>query len=114
MPYVTRDVAGVIIALNQAPNDQTTEWLDVNDQEIIAYNQRHQIHQHQQAKQALSASDAEMIRVIEDVIDLLIAKQVFIYTELPDAVQQKLGMRRSLRQTLNELSNLIKDDPGIF
>lgn len=114
MPYVTRDTAGVIIALSQAPNDQATEWLDVNDQEVIAYMQRHSAHQHQQAKQALSTSDLEMIRVIEDVIDLLIAKQVLIYTELPDAVQQKLGTRKSLRQTLNELSNLIKDDPGIF
>lgn len=114
MPYITRNAAGDITALHQTPNEQATEWLDITDHEVTAYTQRQATHQHAQAKQALSSSDADMVRVIEDVIDLLIAKQVFIYTELPEAVQQKLKARRALRHSLNDLSNLIEDDPGIF
>ena len=59
-------------------------------------------------------SDLKLIRVIEDVIDLLIAKNVICITELPPPVQTKLMERRSLRQSLNALKLFGDDDQGII
>ena len=59
-------------------------------------------------------SDLKLIRVIEDVIDLLIAKNVICITELPPPVQTKLMERRSLRQSLNALTLFGDDDQGII
>ena len=59
-------------------------------------------------------SDMKLIRVIEDVIDLLIAKNVICITELPQPVQAKLMERRSLRNSLNSLTLFGDDDQNIF
>ena len=45
-------------------------------------------------------SDLKLIRVIEDVIDLLIAKRVIIFSELPVPVQQKILLKRGKREKL--------------
>jgi hypothetical protein len=41
-------------------------------------------------------------------------KDVFIFTELPQPVQDKLCSRKRLRNELHSLENLIGDDEGIF
>jgi len=65
-------------------------------------------------KDSLTGSDSDMVRVIEDLIDLLIQKQVFVYTELPEAVQKKLHTRRKLRDEINPLESLINESDEIF
>lgn len=55
-------------------------------------------------------SDLEMIRVVEDLIDVLIGKGVLRLTDLPDTVQRKLHERRQLRGSLRSLSLLDNDD----
>jgi hypothetical protein len=41
-------------------------------------------------------------------------RQIFIFTELPEAVQAKLNARKQLRKDMNSLENLINDDDAIF
>jgi hypothetical protein len=41
--------------------------------------------------------DADFVRVIEDVIDTLIARHVINITDLPDQAQAKLFARKSFR-----------------
>jgi hypothetical protein len=65
-------------------------------------------------KQALSATDNDMVRVIDDLVDLLVANQVLIFTELPERVQTKLLARKQLRKDVNALQNLMIDDEGLF
>ncbi len=50
--------------------------------------------------QALNATDAELARVTEDLIGVLVKKGVIIFTDLPDAVQRKLLDREALRTKL--------------
>lgn len=50
--------------------------------------------------QALAASDAELARVTEDLIIVLVKKGVILFTDLPEAVQGKLLDRESLRNQL--------------
>ena len=57
----------------------------------------------------LAESDHALVRVLEDLIDTLIGKDVLHFTDLPEAAQAKLLERRHLRRSVNAL-NLIEDD----
>ena len=55
----------------------------------------------------LATSDAEMARIAEDLIDVLIAKNVINFTDLPQQAQHKLLNRQSLRERLSALTDLV-------
>jgi len=112
MPYVSRNDAGEIIGLHHSPPAADAEWLAGEDPQIHQF--LHASAAAEQTRRSLSNSDSDMIRVIEDLVELLIAKNVFTFTELPEAVQHKLGSRRQLREDLGMLSNLIGKDESIF
>lgn len=61
------------------------------------------------ALEKLAESDQTLIRVVEDLVDTLIAKDLLRFTDLPEAAQAKLLERRSLRRSVNAL-NLLQDD----
>ena len=58
---------------------------------------------------ALQQSDLGLIRVLEDLIDTLLAKDVILFTDLPVPAQNRLLARRSLRSSLSAL-RLLGDD----
>lgn len=58
----------------------------------------------------LQQSDLEMIRVLEDLIQLLIHKGVVRITDLPEAAQAKLSERSRARDALGGLTGLINDE----
>ncbi|EIC30281.1 MULTISPECIES: hypothetical protein [Methylomicrobium] len=112
MPYISRNGAGEIIGLHHSPPEAEAEWLDGDDAQIQQFLLS--CAPTEQTRRSLSDSDSDMIRVIEDLIELLIAKNVFTFTELPEAVQRKLGSRRRLREDLGMLANLVDKDDRIF
>jgi hypothetical protein len=61
------------------------------------------------SRERLAESDQALIRVVEDLIDTLVAKDLLHFTDLPEAAQAKLLERRSLRRSVNAL-NLLQDD----
>jgi hypothetical protein len=61
------------------------------------------------ALERLAESDQSLVRVLEDLIDTLIGKNLIQFTDLPDPAQAKLLERRTLRHSVNAL-NLIEDD----
>jgi len=112
MPYVSRNSAGAIIEIHDAPPAGDSQWLESTDPEIVNFLQR--MRMSEQVNRTLSSTDYEMVRVIEDLVDLLIEKKIFIFTELPQAVQEKLGARKQLRKDMRSLNNLINEDDDIF
>ncbi|KTC41660.1 tryptophan synthase subunit beta [Pseudomonas sp. ABAC21] len=58
----------------------------------------------------LKQSDLEMIRVLDDLIQVLITKNVMSITDLPPAAQVKFLERTQARAALGGLSELINDD----
>jgi hypothetical protein len=112
MPYVSRNGAGEIIGLHHSPPEAGAEWLEGDHPQIKEFLAA--FTPGERTRRSLSDSDADMIRVIEDLVELLIAKNVFTFTELPEAVQHKLGSRRRLREDLGMLANLIDKDDKIF
>jgi len=64
------------------------------------------------AKKDMVDSDLGLARVLEDLIDLLIEKGAFLFTDLPDAAQQKLLARRGLRKEFTYVETLFGSDEG--
>ena len=62
----------------------------------------------------LDASELEMARITEDLIDLLIGWNIINFTDFPGMVQEKLINRRALRSNMSALTNLVGDEENIF
>lgn len=57
--------------------------------------------------EALSQTDLALARVLEDLIDTLIAKGLIQFTDLPAAAQSKLLNRRETRAALSDPLQLL-------
>ncbi|HEY9281261.1 MAG TPA: hypothetical protein VIP51_14400 [Eoetvoesiella sp.] len=63
-----------------------------------------------QSSGALSELDTDFIRVLEDLIDALIANGTLRLTDLPQQAVEKLGQRKRVRQRLRDSLDLLDDD----
>ncbi|MBK6592209.1 MAG: hypothetical protein IPG23_05405 [Burkholderiales bacterium] len=59
-------------------------------------------------------ADADFVRVLEDLIDTLILKNVLHHTDLPAAAQKKLLLRKGLRSRIQGALNLLDRDDRIL
>ena len=57
----------------------------------------------------LSVSDLGIIRILEDLVDLLVAKNLIMYTDLPEDAQKKIRERKKVREKM-ETESLVVDD----
>jgi hypothetical protein len=106
MPYVARDGNGNIIAVSTDSGPVTTQLLAEDSLELQSYLAKLS----PPAVDALARSDQDLIRVVEDIIDTLIDKNVIRFTDLPEAAQHKLVHRRSLRRSAVALDLLGEDE----
>jgi hypothetical protein len=100
MPYIRRDEQGRITAVNLQPEDGLTE-VPASSPELLDFMGRIGVEQG-----SLQQSDMRLVRVLEDLIDLLITRDVIRFTDLPLPAQEKLMERRSMRQSLGALDLL--------
>lgn len=100
MPYVKRDVDGRITTVNLESGDGLEE-LPPNSPELLEF-----INQMGLEQSTLQQSDMRLVRVLEDLIDLLISRDLIRFTDLPLPAQEKLMERRSMRQSLGALDLL--------
>jgi hypothetical protein len=107
MPYIKRASDGSILAVSNEPLDAPCEQLGADAPELRAF-----LAGVAEQGGVFETSDLKLIRAIEDVIDLLIKKNVICITDLPLAVQNKLMERRSLRHSLNALKLFGDDEQG--
>ena len=105
MPFVKRDEQGAVIAVSQDSGPGFTEELPGDDAAVAAF-----INNIGGELSKLADSDLDLIRVLEDVVELLIAKGVILFTELPQDAQQKIMRRQQLRARVSDLQNLIGGD----
>lgn len=111
MPYVQRNAIGKIVALTAEPG-QSPEFLDAAHPEVL---QVLATGSPNEAGQALLVEDLKLIRAIEDVIDLLIAKNVIIFSDLPSAVQTRILKKRGYRERLfGSGGDILGSDEGIL
>lgn len=106
--YVRRDAEGHIVSLSRVPAADHAEKRFTHEAEVATF-----VHSLASAQAAFIESDLSMIRAVEDLIDVLIRKEVLRLTDLPDSVQAKLMNRRKLRKSVRTL-NLLSDEHGMF
>ena len=103
MPFVRRDPTGALLSLHRQAEGDATEWLDDDHAQVRAFLG-------QPGANGFQQLDADFIRVLEDLIDVLTTKGVLSITDLPAGAQSKLLNRSTARKALSSLNNLIDEE----
>jgi hypothetical protein len=112
MLYAKRDNSGNIINLSDTPATDADELVNASDDEVIAFifnNSSTTL-----SKKLLTETDAGMIRIVEDLIELLIQKNLIMFTDLPNAAQQKILMRNQIRSVFQPGDPLLVEDDDLL
>lgn len=107
MPYARRNESGAIIAVSTEPMTGF-ELVNSESPEFIEF-ERHLL----RSRSELHESDLDVIRVLDDLVNVLVEKNLIRFTDLPPAAQQKLMGRRGLRENAAAL-HLFDDDARLI
>lgn len=107
MFYVQRDAQGQLLRVEAQAYADATETLPADHPEIKDWLADRKLASN---LKRLKQSDPEMIRVLDDLIQVLIDKGVIRVTDLPAAAQAKLMDRSQAREALGGLSQLVGED----
>ncbi len=107
MLYAIRNPEGRIIGLTEAArpglqavdvkNREVLDFLSINDEDFSA-------------EDFLDQSDVGAVRIIEDMIDIMIDKNIILFTDFPLASQKKL-LSRKLARTIIQSESRDQDSP---
>jgi len=110
MPFIRRDDLGAIASLHRR-DDGGAEFLPDDHPEVRAFLG---VAPAAPDGEAFATLDADFVRVIEDVIDTLISKNVINITDLPIEAQTKLFSRKRFRERASgDALQLFGDDEPI-
>ena len=110
MPYVTRDASGRISGIFDQAEVGVAEELPAGDPELTRFLVEQGLSTPDSARKVLAGSDLKMIRLVDDLIDLLIDKDVIKFTDLPPAAGEKYLQRQVARKRLQ----IIVSEDGIL
>jgi hypothetical protein len=88
MPYAARDADGAITSLHALAAAGASEFVSDDDPAVRAFVG---------AADGFGQLDADFIRVLEDLIDVLIQRKVINLTDLPADARRKLYSRKGHR-----------------
>jgi len=100
MPYIRRDALGRIESLHRESTLPNAEFLPDDDPEVRSFVGLGS----GDIAEDFDRLDAGFVRVIEDVIDALIVKNIINITDLPSEAQAKLFARKSFRDRVTRNS----------
>lgn len=109
MAYVLKNAQGKIIAASTTENigDHWTR-IDAGDKEYLDF-----LESALTESDAFRESDIHLARVLEDLITLLIERNMIRFTDLPQAAQKRLNDRQSMRKQ-TQLTGILDDTTEIF
>ncbi|MEQ8246793.1 MAG: hypothetical protein RID42_03855 [Alphaproteobacteria bacterium] len=98
MRYVFRDDDGAIAAIYAQPQDFATEEIAPDDPELLTFlsGQGEQDF----LRSYLTATDSELLRIIEDLVNVLVDKNLVMLSDFPEAARKKLLNRKAVRERL--------------
>lgn len=111
MLYASRNPQGKIISLSETPSSGT-EAVDINDADVRAFLSLSD--EGFAPDSYLHESDVAIARIVEDLIELLVARNLIIFTDLPDAAQRKLLSRKLARTLISKENNDAPDQDSSF
>ena len=96
--FITRDQNGDITGLSSSPADGAVA-ASIDDPQVQAF---------------LRNLDIDLVRVLEDVVDLLVARGIFRFTDLPESAQQKLLFRKTMRSQWQAVPDPLGMEDGLL
>ena len=105
MPYIKRDEAGQIISVSLSQESDDQEFIDAENAQLAAF-----FEDARASADSLRESDSDLVRVLEDLIEMLTAKGIILFTELPESAQQKIMLRKRLRKDRTNSLDLLGED----
>lgn len=103
MVYVQRDQSGKLLRVEQEPFEGMSEVLAFESEELQRWLR---VKLDVEAKlSALKSTDTDLVRVLEDLINVLVERGLISYTDLPAAARQKLDERALIRADLEGISD---------
>jgi hypothetical protein len=112
MFYVRRATDGLIEAVFAEPQDGSEGPLPGDHPDVLEFLLRHG--GEEAAAEALSVTDADLARVVEDLIALLADNGVIMFTDLPEGARRKLLLRGRLRARLGAFNPLVDGDDDVL
>lgn len=91
MPYIRRNAQGEIESLHRE-HSEGGEFLDARHEQVQSFLGR------TGEEGSFDRLDADFVRVIEDLIDTLLTRNILNITDLPAEAQHKLFARKSFRE----------------
>ena len=107
MPYIERSADGKIIGLRTVAGPNSTETKSLTDDEILNFLKDNLDNTF--LKSLLAQSDAGLIRLLEDLIDLLTKKNIILFTELPEKAQEKIIEREQIREKISSQNLMVEE-----
>ncbi len=108
MLFIERNEDGAIAAIhNENPAGKFTR-ASLSEPEVLQFLQQTDPHS-ELMNGVLEQSDTDLVRVTEDLIQLLVDRNIINFTDLPAAAQKKIRHRQILRSRLSE-DNFMVDD----
>jgi hypothetical protein len=95
MPFARRDAQGQVTSLHREAAVDATEFLADDHADVRAFLG---MAAEPDANERFAQLDADFVRVLEDVIDTLINRNLINITDLPAEAQAKLFSRKSFRE----------------
>lgn len=118
MPYARRDTQGQVLSLHREASTEAAEFLADDHPDVRAFLGQG----NDAASERFAQLDAGFVRVLEDLIDTLINRNLINITDLPAEAQAKLFSRKSFRERRSsqalklfgdEIGPLVPTVPGL-
>ncbi len=111
MPFVMRNADGRIVAV-LSEQVEGSEMVSANDPDLGKFLSADS--PEQRAQRELMDSDLGLIRVIEDLINVLVERGVIMFNDFPEPVQRKLLMRSGMRKEFSYVDDLFNAEDNQF
>ena len=103
MFYAERNKDGIIIAIRREAGGENVDTEPLTEQELEEFLASE--YGKSSYELLLRAADKKMIRVLDDLIEVLVNRNIIMLTDLPDEAREKLGSRQEVRRKMHENGN---------
>ena len=114
MPFVSRDESGNIRGIFAEPTADAAEEIGPDDADLVRFLSELGLASPGTIRQLLAESDLRMVRLVDDLIDVLLDKTLIRITDLPAAAAQKYLQRQAARKRLQGIQSLVVDEKDIL
>jgi hypothetical protein len=114
MPFVSRDESGKITGVSDRPEGGAVEEIPPDHPELLRFLADQGLSSPGALRQLLAESDLRMVRLVDDLVDLLIDKGVIKFTDLPQAAGEKYMQRQAARKQLQAVADLMVGEKDII